>query len=81
MLNINLAFFRLCISEKLKNHCQSTVATGNMNEVTNVQNKEGDLIASLIDQMQFNLDGALSCITIIADPLNDVMAKGRIIGG
>ncbi len=44
-----------------------------------MSNSDGDLIASIIGQMQFHLDGALSCTTIIADPLNDSMAKGKII--
>ena len=57
--------------ERFENHCKSK------------PNQSGSfmkdsLIASIIEQMQYNLDGSLTCTTIIADTSTDPLVKGKL---
>ena len=72
-LSIVFTSVRFCLSVKLENYCKPTKSTNEMS------NTEGHLISSIIGQMQLNLDGALSCTTVIADPLDESIAKGWIL--
>ena len=57
---------------QLRNYC-----AGNSNP--DVSMTHGNLLGSVITQMQLNSDGSMSCTTIIADQVGDQYATGNTI--
>ena len=57
---------------QLRNYC-----AGNSNP--DVSMTHGNLLSSVITQMQLNSDGSMSCTTIIADQVGDQYATGNTI--
>ena len=71
--NMIFAFkINFCV-EFSKNYCKNSNPSQDF-----FRKNDGNLITSIIEQMQLNLDGALSCTTIIADTSKDFMARGNI---
>ena len=65
-----ISFANSFMWERFENHCKS-----NPNQSGSFM--KDSLIASIIEQMQYNLDGLLTCTTIIADTSTDPLAKGK----
>ena len=68
---LKISFTNSFMWERFENHCESK------------PNQSGSfmkdsLIASIIAQMQYNLDGSLTCTTIIADTSTDPLVTGKL---
>ena len=68
----DIALTKAYISAQLRNYCA-------INLKPRMSMTVGDLLNSVITQMQLNAGGSISCITIIADQAGDQYATGNTL--
>ena len=59
-------------SEGLLNYCRNP-------ETKQTNSNDGDLISSVIQQMQMNAKGSLDCVSLVANEKDDTILKGNSI--
>ena len=71
-MSFDVALTKAYVSAQLRNYCAI-----NLNPKMSMT--VGDLLSSVITQMQLNAEGSISCTTIIADQAGDQYATGNTI--
>ena len=69
--SIQISLVQSVASEGLPNYCQNF-------RKQQTPLSDGDLIGSVIQQMQMNAEGSLDCVSIVANQKDDTILKGKI---
>ena len=71
-ISIQISLGHSVPSEGLLNYCQNP-------ERKQTNSNDGDLISSVIQQMQMNAKGSLDCVSLVANEKGDTILKGNSI--
>ena len=71
-ISIQISIGHSVPSEGLLNYCQNP-------RKQETKSNEGDLIGSVIQQMQMNAKGSLDCVSLVANEKDDTILKGNSI--
>ena len=69
-ISIQISFGHSEPSEGLLNYCRNP-------ERKQTNSNDGDLIGSVIQQMQMNAKGSLDCVSLVANEKDDTISKGN----
>ena len=71
-ISIQISIGHSVPSEGLLNHCENP-------RKQETKSYDGDLIGSVIQQMQMNAKGSLDCVSLVANEKDDTILKGNSI--